>query len=355
MLDIQTGDDTQSNTRPTNFSVVRLKRDVLRRSSIGVMYTGRSIGQSGERNNAYGIDGTFVFFDNLNFTTYWARTRTSGLSGEDASYRFQLDYAGDRYGVQAERLVVGNDFNPEAGFVRRGNMRKNFGLFRFSPRPRANKRVRKFFGIGSIASIENDAGRLETRDVEAEFDVEFQNSDKFMLAHSDNYEFLAVPFSIASAVTIPFGGYGFSSTRAGYNFGKQRKFSGNVLAEYGTFYTGHKAIVSISSGRVNLTPQFSLEPTFSVNRVNLTQGAFTARLIGSRVTYTMTRRMFVSALLQYNSSNNTVASNVRLRWEYRPGSELFVVYNEERDTLTSRFPALSNRAVILKINRLFRF
>ncbi len=47
----------------------------------------------------------------------------------------------------------------------------------------------------------------------------------------------------------------------------------------------------------------------------------------------MTPLMFVSALLQYNSGNNAVAANVRLRWEYQPGSELFVVFNEQRDTL----------------------
>ena len=77
-------------------------------------------------------------------------------------------------------------------------------------------------------------------------------------------------------------------------------------------------------------------------------------LVGSRVTYTATPRMFVSALLQYNSGNNAVAANVRLRWEYQPGSELFVVFNEQRDTFGSRFPTLTNRAVIVKINRLFR-
>jgi hypothetical protein len=65
--------------------------------------------------------------------------------------------------------------------------------------------------------------------------------------------------------------------------------------------------------------------------------------------------MFVSALLQYNSGGNVVAANVRLRWEYQPGSELFVVYNDERDTLTPSSPSLNNRAFIVKINRLFRF
>ena len=69
----------------------------------------------------------------------------------------------------------------------------------------------------------------------------------------------------------------------------------------------------------------------------------------------MTPLMFASALVQYNSSTNLVSANVRLRWEYRPGSELFVVYNEERDSLTRGVPDLRNRAFIVKVNRLFRF
>ncbi len=75
----------------------------------------------------------------------------------------------------------------------------------------------------------------------------------------------------------------------------------------------------------------------------------------ARATYTVTPRMFVSALIQHNSSNDSVGANVRFRWEYQPGSELFVVYNEQRDTLTPRFPELASRAFIIKFNRLFRF
>jgi hypothetical protein len=59
--------------------------------------------------------------------------------------------------------------------------------------------------------------------------------------------------------------------------------------------------------------------------------------------------------VQYNSSNASVSINARLRWEYQPGSELFVVYSEERNTLTPRYPDLVNRAFIVKVNRLFRF
>ena len=79
------------------------------------------------------------------------------------------------------------------------------------------------------------------------------------------------------------------------------------------------------------------------------------QLLTTRTTYTVTPLMFVSALLQYNSSNDSLGANLRLRWEYQPGSELFVVYNEQRDTRISGYPALENRAFIIKINRLFRF
>jgi hypothetical protein len=94
----------------------------------------------------------------------------------------------------------------------------------------------------------------------------------------------------------------------------------------------------------------------SYNRVDLPEGRFTTNLLTTRATYTVTPLMFVSALLQYNSSSDALSTNVRLRWEYRPGSELFVVYNEQRDTLApTRLPELENRALIIKINRLLRF
>jgi hypothetical protein len=69
----------------------------------------------------------------------------------------------------------------------------------------------------------------------------------------------------------------------------------------------------------------------------------------------MTPRMFVSGIVQYNSTSAAVGSNVRFRWEYRPGSELFVVYTDDYNTepLTS-MATLRNRALAIKLNRLFR-
>ncbi len=355
-LNIQADDDRESGPPSTNFTVLRARRDVLRRSSVGVMFTGRSESQLGTGSNeAYGADGVFGFYDDLTINTHWARTRTKTLTGNDTSYRWHLDYAGDRYGLQLEHLLVGDDFNPEVGFVRRRDMRRSFGEFRFSPRPASIDLVRRFVWMGSFAYVENLSGVVETRETKADFNIEWENSDQLTIGGTETYEFLPQPFPIAPGVVIPVGGYDFANLRLGYNFGQQRRLSGNMTAEHGTFFSGHKTTLGLSRGRISVTNQFSIEPTYSINWVDLPEGSFTTNLVGTRVTYTMTPLMFASALVQYNSSFDSVSANVRFRWEYRPGSELFIVLNEERDTETRRFPALVNRALIIKFNRLFRF
>jgi len=355
-IGIGTRDAPKARAAATNFAVLRVRRDILRRSSVGVMATTRSVTQSGiGSNDAYGIDGTFAFYANLAVNLYWAKTRTTGLDGKDTSYRSQMEYAGDRYGVTLDRLVVGDNFNPEIGFVRRDNIRESIGQLRFSPRPKSIKSVRKFSGVGTFTNIEDGTGILQTRTADGEFAIELQNSDRFSVGLTGIFERLIQPFAIPPAARIPVGEYDFAVARAAYVFGQQRPLSGNLAVEHGGFYNGHRTSATFNRTRVNLTPRFSLEPSLSINWIDLPSGPFTTTLAGSRVTYTMTPLMFASALVQYNSSARRASTNVRLRWEYRPGSELFVVYNDERNTLVQRFPDLQNRAFIVKVTRLFRF
>jgi hypothetical protein len=356
VLNMQSGDEPDAGAVSTNFTVVRLKRDVLRRSAIGVIATNRSLAEVGSGvAQAYGADGTFAFFDNLFFNGYWAQTRTQGSVGKDtSSYRADAEYTADRYGLQLERLVVGAGFDPGIGYVHRQDLHKTYALARFSPRPQHSALVRKISYTGASTYITNGSGQVVTKDLSAQFSLLFQNSDQFLVNYDQLYDLLTQPFAIAPGVTVPTGGYDYGNLQVGYNFGQQWIVSGNLLAEYGTFYTGHKTAISFSKTRINLQARLYVEPTVSLNRVDLAQGSFTTRLIGSRVTYTATPLMFVSALVQYNSSTNSVAANIRLRWEYQPGSELFVVYNDQRDTLSPGFPQLTNRAVIIKVNRVFR-
>jgi hypothetical protein len=354
-LNIQTGENDAVSADSTNFSVVRLRRDILRRSTIGLIGTHRSDlpGVSGS-SHSYGVDAYLAFFANVELNAYYARTKTPGRTGDEASYRTFFSYNGDRYGVGYEHLFVGDAFNPEVGFLRRSAFRRNFGQFRFSPRPAKSATIRKFSYDASFDRITNPAGALESREVVASFNIEKQNSDRFDVEHTRSFEFLAEPFAIDRDVTLPVGGYEFHDTVVSYFLGQQRKLSGTIAAARGTFYNGTKTEARYQ-GRVELGPRLSVEPRISFNWIDLDQGRFTTKLVSSRVTYTMTPRMLTMALLQYNSSNDTLSTNIRFRWEYEPGSDLYVVFTEGRNTDLRGYPDLQNRGVVVKLTRLFRF
>ena len=134
--------------------------------------------------------------------------------------------------------------------------------------------------------------------------------------------------------------------------------NGQVSLLRGGYFSGDITTLQFRQGRIGVTTQLSIEPSISVNWIDTPQGSFRTDLAATRVNYAFSPRMFFSGLLQYNSGNDTVNSNLRLRWEYSPGSELFVVYTEDRDSTPlrpDRITELRNRGLVIKFNRLFRF
>ena len=115
-LNMQTDDAPDANALATNFTVMRVSGDILRRSRVGAIFTRRSVSldRNGE-NDTYGADASFSFYDNVTINGYYARTRTYGRVGDDASYQGQFTYDADLFGLQAEHLLVGRNFNPGGG------------------------------------------------------------------------------------------------------------------------------------------------------------------------------------------------------------------------------------------------
>ena len=356
-LNIQTDDKPSARALSTNFSVLRLKRDVLRRSNIGLIaaHRSRTIADTGS-NLTLGLDANLQFFRNVSVTSYLARTDTPGLRGGDTSYRAQFDYAADRYGLMAERVMVGEHFNPEIGFTRRTDFRRDSALLRFSPRPRGSGLVRKYTSQLTYDYVTNAEGsRLENRDIRANFRSDFNSSDNWSVDYVRSLEQLPETFEIAPGVRLPAGTYHYQYVRSQYGFGQQRMLSGRVSASRGSFYGGDRTEFGIGAGRVNVSPHFSMEPGVTLNWVDLPQGRFRHRLITTRTIVMPSPRMAFSSLVQYNATTHTLSSSARLRWEYTPGSEMFVVYSEGRDTLSRGTPELMNRSFVVKITRLLRF
>ena len=358
-LNMQTDAEAASATPKTNFTVLRVRQDVLKRSSIGAMFTGRSasLRAPGHASATVGVDGAFSFLDYLNVNGFFMRSGTPGLTGRQESYQARAEWNADRYGLELDHLFVGDDFNPEVGFVQRPDIRRTLGSARFSPRVKRVKSVRQVFTEGTVEHIQNTAGQLITRVEAASFSTEFHRGDRVFANASRTHDRLLTPFRLAGGPLITPGEYDFHSVSGGYSFGSQRPLSGSVSVARGTYYNGDQTTFTGSGGRVQLTPQLSLEPSLAINRFRFPSVDYTTRVVRTRLNYTFTPRMFVSGLVQYNSAANSVSSNVRWRWEYIPGSELFVVYTDDNtyDLPTGRTVRLLNRGFVVKVNRLLRY
>jgi len=307
-------------------------------------------------NDVFGADANLAFFRNLSINGYYARTATAGAKGDQSSYRGRFDYAGDRYGLQLEHLLVGDTFNPDIGFMRRGDFRRSSIGARFSPRPKSNRLIRRLdWEAGYDYITDSRRTRVENRQLSGTFQIDFDSSDQWTLDYTHDFEYLPRNFQIAPAVTLPIGGYDYDTVRMTYELGQQRRISGRVSVATGTFYDGHKKEANFTSGRVALSARVSIEPGVTMNWVDLPYGSFKNRLMTARGIFTPTPRTLISSLMQYNASDHTVSSSVRVRWEYVPGSEFFAVFSDGRNTAEAVVPGLVNRSIAIKLTRLLRF
>lgn len=359
VIDMQTAESDDARAASTNFAVARVNRDIFARSRIGAMATRRSPvaatrnDNTGPDNVAYGVDALINPTSEISMLGYLARTDSPNRDGNDSSYRGRFDWNNDKYGAQAEHLFVDSNFNPEVGFLRRTAFRRSFAQGRYSPRPGWHG-VRKVYYIGSYDYITDTNNRPESKELQGTYQMELQNSDIWSVEATGNYERLTRPFDLGSGLAVPAGEYDFNQLRGTYTLGPQRPISGTITAARGGFYDGTLSELTWR-GRVELSHQFYVEPTISWNRVTRVGRYADNNLVSTRGTYTLSPRMFVSALVQYQSRVSSLTTNARFRWEYLPGSELFVVYSDGRTTLSPGIPDVESRSIIVKVTRLLRW
>ena len=356
LMNIQTGAVGGLDVDSTNFSAFRMKRDIFSRSNIGVIATHRSLSADGAGSNSlYGLDGNFAPTDHIRINTFYMATSEPGveIGHRAASYLGQFRYDTDLIDLTAERLYLGEDFNPGMGFVRRQNFTKNGGSFQFSPRPRGIKAIRQFEFKADANQYDRPDGEMETREFKFEARAVLESSDRIFLIHTVTEERLLEGFDLSSDVAVPAGNYRFARTAVRLRMGSHRRLSGFLRYELGDFFGGSRQEVSYL-GRAELNERFSLEPNISLNWITVPEGDVRAQVSRLRATYTVSPRSFLGALVQYNSAAQLMSANVRFRWEYSPGSDVFVVFSTNRDG-DDGLAGLSDRTLVVKFTRLFRF
>ncbi len=332
-----------------NFSVFRVKRDVGQSNYLGVMATDRRGG--GEWNTAAGVDGQFILGGAWVVDGYYARTYTGGPGGDDHSYRVGLDYTGDEYGLFLNHISVGAEAEAKSGFIVREDVRRTdlFARRRWRP-PVAGLRKIDFWGGASYVSTMD--GRLQDYSYGGFMNPEWESGETFNVFLNVGETVLDEEFELTDSVIVPPGRYNANSVLFFGNTAKNRWIYLDVIGTVSRFYDGD--LFSLG-GTLTMapTPQVSLGVGYTRNDVEVPDGSFTADISALKASYSFSTKLTTNVLVQYNSLDRDFTTNVRLNFIHRPGSDLFLVFTENRgDDL--RLRNVQDRGLVMKITYLAR-
>jgi hypothetical protein len=310
------------------FTVGRVKAGILKRSYVGAMFVNRQGGVLSAYNRGAGVDTTLNFTDHFHLIGILMATATPGLRADTHSARVQPHYESDRWRFTAVFEDIGQNFNPELGFVERPGNRQYFGQAAYKPRPKFLPFVRQMKFETQLEYYEDRRGRLSGRQAEFTWETEFKNSaDLEFRPMEDVTDVLPEPFEIRPGIVIPPGWYRFNRPWIEYASDHSKRVTWAAHQGWGDFYSGRRYETEVQVGfRPNA--HLMLEVADSFNRVSLPQGKFSTNLVLGRVNVNFSRKLLTSSFVQINNAARLSSINFRLRYIFRPNSDFFAIYNQ---------------------------
>ena len=345
-LNIHQGE--QGNSPSTNFTVGRLRYNLFSNSDVGVMFNNKEVLDSPHYNRAFGVDANVRFNQPLAFYTYLAKTFSPLASGQDWAGRASLHYIDDVWNMKVSYSSIQEDYRDEMGFVPRVGIRQVAGAGGISFRPEGTRRhVRRWFPHIPFQWVFGPDGELESSQIDYHFIIDFQDSTRFEIGVNASEERLREPFRLNRRrnIAIPPGDYRFHESFVTYRTDESRTLSADLGFYAGPFYGGYKHTYR-TTGKLRLGHRFNLSVSNSHNNINLPEGHYKTNLLNVRANYAFSTSAFLNALVQYNSDARIWNSNIRFNLIHRPLSDLFLVYNEQRDSNTGD---LLDRTILAKI------
>lgn len=349
LLTMQTRDTDEFQGE--NFTVARIKQNILGRSYFGGIVTSRR-GDEATRDDTFGLDFTHIFGSNHMLWGMVAANRRHGISEGNWFVNTGAAYNTDRISARVVYKDIGPNFNPGIGFVRRNDQRTIYFRGEYKPRPNWGG-IRQLFFSNEYFRIYNYNGDVETQLFQSGFTILFHSADQ-ILSNVELWEEL-VPFSfyIAPDVVVPQGKYYATSAGGGFVTSRKRRYYSLVYLSRGGFYGGDITGLEFAF-HMTFLPQLQMDIRSDVRAVDIPTGEFTSAISRLYLSYYLSPNLITRLALQYSSLFEEFVFNFRLRWIYAPNSEVWLVYDEGRDfTLTGS--TLSDRALILKVVHNFNF
>ncbi len=326
------------------FTVGRVRKEVLGRSYVGGVVTSRE--GAGSYNRVLAADANLIVAEHLQVGAMLARSfEPEGGQGrwvKHAAVQWSDDFVRAGFTV----LDISPDFNPGVGFVMRRE-RMMGGSFSLRPRPRSEL-IRQLEISPSLVYFHDEGRDLQTRRGTVRLGATLESGDVVRLDLKNRVEVLERPFSIAPGVTLSEGRHDWTSVNLELRTFNGRTVQGTVSAEVGGFWSGTKRTLSIS-GSARPNAKLSLQPSYGLNDINLPEGSFRTHLVGLRTNYSVTGSFLTSAFMQYTSSGDLAALQVRLNYIFRQIDNVYVVYGLTRFT-DGPYDGLSNSSLVLKVS-----
>ncbi len=384
------------------FGVFRLKKDLMGSSSIGILAATKE--QPERYNRVLGVDGSFILNTHNLMDLQIATGQTEAGYDQNMAYTMAFTRTGDLFGVQAnlERVEPFFEIN-HIGYLRKEPYRgwnRMSGIFRFSPRindyqirritftAQLDHNVDLFTSdyinrwlarnpmlnpdpmLGEIARNENMIRSIATGTRKT--------------SHINHKESLTVNFLNEMTLTAGFNEFSATELTGGYSGNRWHlsyatrplrlgpRLAGIFSLMGGTYYNFDRKYVGTQRGftldgegriRNNVVTALQGEYTRTYDASDSMDGEYWK--LSSNTTWMFTKDFYLRLHAQgvfgtthYDQRilNNQYLLSALISWEYRPGSYLYIAYNEGRVDSSNRYNTryfdFQNRTVLLKISYL---
>jgi hypothetical protein len=342
LLNVQV--DEFENLESENLTVGRASMNVFGESETGIIVThGDPI--TNANNSLIGYDFNYK---NSNFhgsgqivesNFYVMKSFTSRLSGDDLAYSASVDYPNDEWDMGLKAEQIEQNFNPALGFVEETDTRQYEGRLARTWHPEGLESIsldvmatRRTRIDGQLIDQALQLGGLEIRT---------PIRDDLSIAPLFMKEQLFEPFEIVDGVVIPKGTYSFSRIQGEVTSSDTRPLSASLLVETGDFFSGKRTDL-ISTVGWRPSPHFNLLATYETNIVDLPEGDFTVDIVQVNFNVLFSPDLVWNITNQWDNKSEKYGINSRIRWTIKPGNDLYFVFNQEMDTMLSRWRTLKS-------------
>ena len=347
-------DEVEPVSVGNSYTVARVTRELGARSRVGGIFVQRiATSDADDHNRTYGLDGRVGFGSAWTFDWWGAKTETPGLNGREEAFSLRLAQQDQKWNNNLRYMQVGEDFNPEVGFLPRSGYRLlEATLFRTVRTP-GIPWMRQWNPHISVRQWTGFDWEHQSSYVHIDPEFEFTGGGRLGPELDIQGETLTEPFEIADGVVLQPGRYDWVFNAWDFDTNPSAPFSIISRVELGGFYTGTK-YGGAATFTYRPTATFTSSLQVDYQDVNLDEGDFVRSVLGLKLGYFFTPRISIQTLMQYSNQAQSWTANARFAWLNTAGTGLFVVFNDaEQAEGIANWTRPQARSLTIKYTRQF--